>query len=117
MFNANNEYLGGSISPGIAIRFKALNNFTNGLPLVEASNHQNLYGKSTIDCINTGVLNGFCHEINGTIEANKDKYEDLEVILCGGNTDLFESNLNTSIFVQPDLVLYGLNRIIEYNAG
>ncbi len=113
--SADNIYQGGAISPGIKMRFQALHNFTAGLPLVESGDSPQLVGKSTKQCIESGVINGIIHEITATIEAYKQQFVDLEIILCGGNLDLFETKLKESIFVQPNLVLYGLNRILEYN--
>ena len=113
----NNEYQGGAISPGIDMRFKAMHNYTASLPLVEADTSFDLIGKSTIDCMKSGVLNGFVNEINGVIEQYQARFENLQIILCGGNLHLFESKVKASIFVQPDLVLLGLNTILEYNVG
>ena len=115
LLSAGNIYEGGAISPGIDMRFQALHNFTAALPLVESGYSPQLLGKSTKECIESGVFYGIIHEIKATIEAYKEQFVDLEVILCGGNLDLFETKLKESIFVRPNLVLYGLNRILEYN--
>jgi type III pantothenate kinase len=75
--NAENEYEGGSISPGLKLRYKALNLFTDKLPLIEISEKVNLIGNSTESAIQSGVQNGIESEINGLISKYREKYQDL----------------------------------------
>lgn len=115
--NSSATYLGGSISPGINMRFKAMHTFTQSLPLLSASESTPpLTGNSTEACMQSGVLNGVLAEVNGMIEHYQQQYENLKVILCGGDYPLFENKLKHAIFVAPDLVLTGLNRILRYHA-
>jgi type III pantothenate kinase len=111
------SYLGGSISPGLSLRFKAMNNFTARLPLVERKDHAELIGQSTEEAILSGVINGTVGELNSLIASYKDAFPDLKVIICGGDTSFFESKIKPSIFAVPELVLIGLNRILEYNVS
>lgn len=108
-------YFGGSISPGIRMRFKALNTFTARLPLVELENSVSLIGKDTNSSILSGVINGTLAEVTGMIENYRKEFPGLRIIITGGDATFFESKIKESIFVVPDLVLYGLNRILEYN--
>ena len=118
LINQKNQYTGGNISPGIRLRFRALNQYTDKLPLVEAEETQGFsFGKTTKEAILNGVMNGISHEINGYIENLKHDYPNLKVILTGGDVDFFVNNLKNSIFVDSKLVLKGLNRILEYNAN
>lgn len=110
-------YIGGSISPGINLRFKALNSFTARLPLLGSREQTGLTGKSTKDAILSGVLNGVIHEVQGIINEYKEIYTDCTIILTGGDLNFFERNLKGSIFVLPELVLIGLNTILEYNVS
>lgn len=112
-----NNYLGGGISPGLSMRFKALNTFTMKLPLVQAVEAPPLVGNSTESCIQSGIINGILEEINGTIGQYQKKFKDLEVILCGGDTVFFENKLKGGIFAVPELVLKGLNSILIYNVS
>jgi type III pantothenate kinase len=112
-----NHYLGGGISPGIDIRFKALNTFTEKLPLINRSKEALLIGGNTEESILSGVLNGVIEEVNGIINQYKNKYPDLKIIICGGDSSFFESKIKESIFAIPELVLIGLNRILEYNVS
>lgn len=115
------NYTGGSISPGIQMRFKALETFTGKLPLVTFEpNFDELIGKNTKESILSGVVNGVVHEITGFIEDYQQKYPDLRVLLCGGDEGFFDTRLKNSIFAhivstEPDLVLIGLNEIIHHH--
>lgn len=114
--DASGVYQGGSISPGINMRFKAMHTFTQTLPLVTAETSAPLTGNSTETCMQSGVLNGVLAEVGGLVEKYHQQYENLRVILCGGDYPLFENKLKHAIFVAPDLVLTGLNRILRYHA-
>lgn len=114
--NRNKTYQGGGISPGIAMRFEAMHTFTSRLPLVKPMNEIRLIGNSTESCLQSGVMNGIVAEVNGIVEEYKSIFPELLVILCGGDCSFFENRLKHPIFVAPDLVLIGLNRILSYHA-
>ncbi|MCD6092177.1 MAG: type III pantothenate kinase [Bacteroidales bacterium] len=109
-------YLGGSISPGINMRFNSLHHFTGKLPLIipydEAAK---LVGKTTEEAILSGVLNGILAEVDGIIEQYKNLYPDILVLFTGGDLNHFDKNLKNNIFAAENLVLQGLNFILEYN--
>ncbi len=112
---AGGIYLGGNISPGMTTRFKALNFYTRKLPLVAEEEHIPLVGTHTQAAIRAGVVNGIVYEMDGYIDVLKKKYPDLLVFLTGGHSFYFERRLKNSIFADINLVLTGLNRILEYN--
>ena len=110
------NYLGGSISPGLEMKFRALHTFTQRLPLLQRPPAAvPLAGRNTAGAIQSGVLNGTVAELNGLISAYRSTSPDLVVVLCGGDAAFFETNLKAPIFVVPELVLIGLNRILNYN--
>lgn len=111
------SYHGGSISPGLTMRFQAVHTFTAKLPLVSAKENINLIGNSTETSIQSGVVNGLLTEIEGIISRYREKFEGLRVILCGGDSRFFENQLKASIFASPELVLIGLNSILIYNVN
>jgi type III pantothenate kinase len=113
--NDKNEYLGGAISPGLQMRFKALKDYTQLLPLVEPENRIQLIGDTTQTSILSGVVNGMVAEIENIIQQYQLKYKDLKLILTGGDSDFFAKELKSSIFAEPYLILIGLNRILNYN--
>ncbi len=114
--NAKGEYLGGAISPGFLMRFKALNQFTGKLPLIDFNEDKlSLIGDSTEKSIISGVYNGLKNEINGTIAQYLSQYKNLKIVVTGGNTNLFDLVPKNRIFADKFLVLKGLNEILKYN--
>lgn len=115
--NESGEYLGGSISPGLEMRFKALNYFTKKLPKVNLnSDFDKQLGTTTEEAIISGVQNGIINEIEGYISKYSEKYKNLEIIFTGGDTFFFKERLTKKILANPDIVMKGLNIILEYNA-
>jgi len=116
--NSQNQYLGGSISPGINMRFQALNNFTKKLPLLgtdEPWKIGEVIGENTDESILSGVLNGVLAEVKGIITSYRNEFLKLEIVLTGGDLDFFENELKSDIFADPSLILKGLNEILNYN--
>jgi type III pantothenate kinase len=110
------NYFGGSISPGLEMRLKAMHTFTARLPLVAINSSIDLVGNNTEHAMQSGAWYGVVAEMEGIIDEYKKKYDPLQVVLCGGDTVLFENRLKHTIFAAPDLVLSGLNRILLHNA-
>lgn len=117
MVNQQQEYLGGSISPGLSMRLKALHHFTAQLPLIKKEHISYLIGKDTQQSILSGVINGMAGEINYFISEHHKLYPELTVLLTGGDAPFFETRINYRIFAVPHLVLRGLNKILLHNAG
>ncbi len=115
LINEKNQYLGGNISPGLEMRFKALHQFTNKLPLIQQNDLNKLYGTTTEEAVRAGVQNGFIYEVEKTIEMFKVFYSNLKVIITGGDAIFFDKKLKNSFFVHFNLVALGLNSILEYN--
>lgn len=115
LVNDKKQYLGGNISPGIDMRFKALHQFTDKLPLVSQKDHNKLFGTTTENAIRAGVQNGVVFEVDKAIDTFKEFYKNLKVIITGGNAEFFDKKLKNSFFVHFNLIALGLNRILEYN--
>lgn len=113
--DSSKRYYGGSISPGLKMRFQAVHTFTARLPLVNPAENPELIGNSTESSIQSGVVNGTVAEMDGIIGRYREKYPDLQVILCGGDGPFFENKLKASIFASPELVLIGLNSVLIHN--
>ncbi len=109
------NYFGGGISPGIDARFKALNTFTENLPLVNRAEDFNLIGNSTTESIRSGVLNGILAEVEGIIKRYENNFGRMKIIFTGGDTIFFDKRLKNDIFALPNLVLNGLNEILDFN--
>ena len=112
-----NKYLGGAISPGLTLRYKALHNLTANLPLLDTKLPEDLIGNSTESSIHSGVVNGILREIDGTINEYKGKFSDLTVILTGGDSDFLSKQLKNTIFANSNFLLEGLNFILEFNSN
>ena len=113
--NKYNSFNGGSISPGMEMRFKALNHYTAKLPLVKVDWDFPLIGYDTNTNILSGVLLGMAVEIDGIIDAYKEKFGKFNVLLTGGDTANFAQHLKNKIFADPYLILKGLYAISKYN--
>ena len=98
------------------MRFKALNAFTDKLPLVSKDEEYNFAGRSTRQAIASGVINGMIFEIEGYRESVKQRWGINNTIISGGDSIFFVEKLKKPIFANQNLVLFGLNRILEYNA-
>lgn len=113
--SANGEFLGGNISPGPELRFRSMNNFTSALPLENLSNENYLIGKSTRMALSVGVKQSIIYEIQGTYDQFKQENPKCKLVLTGGYSSYFDTNLKGGIFAEPNLVFVGLNSILDYN--
>lgn len=111
----NKAFRGGSISPGLHLRFRALHEFTDKLPLVSENGDVPVLGYDTETSIRSGVVLGMAAEIDGMINYYKEQYSGLNVVLTGGNAGLFAGKLKNQIFADSQLLLKGLNTILRHN--
>lgn len=114
LITSSGVYKGGSISPGLNMRYKSLNTFTANLPLVHPT-APSMMGRSTEESINTGVLRGMILELNGWLEYYESQYERLCVWLTGGDAHHFANAFKSSIFADSNLTLVGLHEVLLYN--
>ncbi|SNR49522.1 type III pantothenate kinase [Hymenobacter mucosus] len=121
LVDATGTFRGGSIAPGLGMRFRALHTFTGRLPLLEwpaASDEVvPLTGTDTQSAIWSGVLNGAASEVRGLLADYADQYPQVAVVLAGGDAAFFHARLKGSIFVVPELVLIGLHRILVHHVS
>jgi type III pantothenate kinase len=115
LISADGEYIGGRISPGIKMRFLSLNTFTDKLPLLKLEKSTPFIGDDTISSIISGVQQGILDEIKSAISDYRAQFSELIVIVTGGDCFYFEKELKKSIFAEPNLVLIGLNEILDFN--
>lgn len=112
--DANNTYIGGNIAPGIHMRFRALSDYTNQLPLREQQEDFPEIGKNTSQAITAGVQMGVIHETKSYIDRFKENHPGGKVYLTGGDAYFLEKRIKNNIFVIPNLLLIGLNYILNY---
>ncbi len=113
--NRGANYFGGAISPGIRMRYNALSDYTSKLPKLTISGTFELIGNTTQSSIHSGVLNGVVNEIDGVINQYRTIYQDLTVVLTGGDAKFLSKQLKNSIFANQNFLLVGLNTILNYN--
>ncbi|UPL49103.1 type III pantothenate kinase [Hymenobacter sublimis] len=121
LVEGGHTFRGGSIAPGVAMRFQALHTFTGRLPLVanlpEATATVPLTGVDTESAIRSGVVNGAVAEVQGLLAEYAAQFPQLAVILAGGDAAFFRTRLKGPIFVVPELVLIGLHRILVHHVS
>jgi type III pantothenate kinase len=112
-------YLGGAISPGLAMRFKAMHNFTEKLPLINEIGEIpiDFIGQTTEDSLKIGVYHAILHEIEGFRKQYLIDYEDLTLVLTGGNAQVLADRLKNSIFANLNFQLFGLHQILIHNTN
>lgn len=115
--NQYNEFIGGSISPGMEMRFKAMQVFTAKLPLVQKDWNFPLTGYDTKTNMQSGVIAGITYEIDGFIGEYARKYRNFNVVLTGGDTSYFAGQLKNKIFADPYFLFKGLYALSETNNG
>ena len=115
MVNDYGEYLGGAISPGLEMRYRAMHEHTARLPLLAPKEILDFIGNTTESSMHSGVVNGMVQEIDGVINQYRKRFKHLTVILTGGDAHFFAKSLKNTIFANPKFLLEGLNHLLEYN--
>jgi len=113
--NQAHQLMGGSISPGMEMRFKAMHHFTARLPLVQADWNVPLIGYDTKTNLQAGVVLGMAKEIDGIIDLYTEKFGNFNVLLTGGDAPYFAYHIKNRIFADPELLFKGLYAISEHN--
>ncbi|CDF80692.1 pantothenate kinase type III, CoaX-like [Formosa agariphila KMM 3901] len=114
--SAESKYYGGAISPGLNLRYKALNNYTAKLPLLKPEEPTSIIGDSTNAAIHSGVVFGILNEIDGSILNYQEQFGVLTIILTGGDANFLSKQLKSSIFANSNFLLEGLNTILQFNS-
>ena len=114
LITAEGAYFGGGISPGVNMRFTALNQQTHQLPQIDLDEIDYLIGTSSEKAIRSGVINGCVTEIDGIVQKYHTLYDNLTVILTGGGAEYFQKMLTCDFIYEPNLTLIGLNEILQY---
>ncbi len=102
------RYHGGSISPGISLRYQSLNEHTAKLPLLHPLEEWDLLGLTSEASIHSGVMGSIKGELLWRIEEFNNRYEDLLIYLTGGDAQYFDLGQKNDIFVDENLTLKGI---------
>ncbi|MFL9843089.1 type III pantothenate kinase [Flavobacterium rhizosphaerae] len=112
--DADNAYAGGAISPGIRLRYESMHNFTAKLPLLYAEVPQGYIGNTTAGSMHSGVINGVVFEIEGFVKEYAQQYQQVTVILTGGDAEFLAKRLKSTIFANSNFLLQSLNLLYLY---
>lgn len=112
--DSNDNYLGGAISPGLQLRYSAMHNFTAKLPLLYPEMPDEYIGNSTASSMHSGVVNGMLHELEGFVKQYNQQYQELTIILTGGDADFLAKRLKNTIFANSNFLLESLNLLYLY---
>ena len=115
--DASGTYLGGSISPGMRMRYRAMNEFTAGLPLVNNFKPAKLIGKSTVDCMHVGTMRGIQAELDSFIKTYTSEYQGLAIFITGGDAHYFDFDSKNNIFVNENITIHGLFITLQAHAN
>jgi type III pantothenate kinase len=113
--DAQKNYHGGGIMPGLQMKLQALHNFTGNLPLVSLDMAKKLCGRNTEEAILAGTINVTLLGLDSLITHFKQRFTDLKTVICGGDTKMIQNSLKNDTFAEPKLVLYGLKQILDFN--
>lgn len=116
VYDRKKGYLGGSISPGIQLRYNALNDYTGKLPRLHNKDNTALVGKNTEQSLRSGVMNGVKAEIQGFINQYELLCDDLTFFVTGGDASFFDFHSKKHIFADENLTLKGLYEIYKHNS-
>lgn len=108
-------FRGGNITPGVSLRLRSLNEHTDRLPLVSPKGNDSLLGYDTDAGIRAGVLWGITAEIEGMLNFYQAQYSCFNAVLTGGDLSLFANKFKSRIFADSQILLKGLNLILNHN--
>lgn len=116
LLEGGKRYVGGAISPGWRMRVEAMHEFTSKLPSLQPSEPMTVLGDTTASCMQIGAYNGVLGELQELIREYRKRFEDLTVILTGGDAEIFGKRLKNCIFAHSNFLLEGLHELLEYNS-
>lgn len=116
--DADGNYRGGVIAPGINLSLRALTMAAAKLPSVPIERTQTVVGTSTVACMQSGIFWGYVGLIEGILaRIRAERGEAMSVIATGGLASLFVGATAAVDRVDPDLTLWGLRLIYRRNRG
>lgn len=121
VLGSDGRYRGGLIMPGIDMMAAALHARTAQLPLIGIAKPESLLGRSTGECIRSGIFWGVVNQLGGLIDAIADELirengeSSVEVIATGGNSRLIASELETVSVIDELAVIRGSDLLLQLN--
>jgi type III pantothenate kinase len=115
IMDSQKTHLGGVISPGLSMRYRAMHEFTANLPQLTPIDPDTLTGTGTQNAMHIGAVIGLASELDGFIESYRAQYRELTVILTGGDAEFLRVRIKNDIFAHSNFLLEGLNFILDLN--
>jgi type III pantothenate kinase len=113
--SAKGEYLGGAITPGVAISMDALFHHAAALRRVELVEPRSVIGKSTVESLQAGALYGYAEQVDGMCRRIVDELGKCTVVATGGLSEVIAPYTSTIDHREPWLTLHGLRIVYERN--
>jgi type III pantothenate kinase len=113
--SAAGEYLGGAITPGVAISLEALFQHAAALRRVELVAPRDVIGRSTVESIQSGTLYGFAAQVDGLCRRFMAELGPATVVATGGLSEVVAPYAEVIEHVEPWLTLHGLRIVFEHN--
>jgi type III pantothenate kinase len=115
--NAEGEFIGGVIAPGLNLQMKVLNKFTSKLPKIDVAISRSAIGNNTADAILSGVIRGAACMIDGLVEqCEAELGQSATLVATGGYSGLISNYLKRPFdFINPTLTLDGLRHLYRLN--
>lgn len=117
IINAEGEFIGGMIAPGINLQMKVLNKFTSKLPRIDVAISSKAIGHNTTDAILSGVIRGTACMIDGLVQqCEKELGQKAVLVATGGYSGLIANYMKRPFdFINPTLTLEGLRHLYNLN--
>lgn len=117
IIGGDGNFRGGAIAPGLHMRLKAMHEFTDKLPLVPLEGEHPLTGNTTETSLRAGVYHAAIAETEGMISRYETEFPGLKTVIGGGDAGFLAEGLKNGIFARPEIVLEGLNCILNYHVA
>jgi type III pantothenate kinase len=110
------NYCGGVIAPGINLSLAALHMAAAKLPSIRIRRVEQVIGKNTVACMQSGIFWGYVGLVEGIVERIKGEFgSPMRVIATGGLAPVFDGATTVIEETDPDLTLWGLRLIHQRN--
>ena len=118
VINEEGSYLGGMIIPGLWVSINALSSRAAQLPYIDLAGPCKLIGSNTVDAMRSGSLIGCASMLDGIIDRIEKEFgKPVSAVLTGGVSPSVAPFCNRKFYLEPDIIIEGLNYLYEKNKG
>ena len=113
--SAENIYKPGGISPGLKMRIKSISEDAFNLFQTDLDYPKKFIADDTKTSLDIGVIGGIKFEIEGFIKQYQSLFENLIVVITGGDSNFLSGKIKNTIFTNSNYIFKGLDYLIEFN--